>query len=65
MRPQHIYSRGMLSLGSIKEDAPNPQETGGPREFRGLVVVGTSSWRQWVREEIWDVEQSDSGPGGE
>jgi hypothetical protein len=46
--PQHTYSRGLLGLGSVREDSPNPQETGGPREFRGLVgsVVGTSSWRR-------------------
>jgi hypothetical protein len=36
MSPQHIYSRGLLGLGSVREDAPNPQETEGPREFRGL-----------------------------
>jgi hypothetical protein len=35
--PTYIYSRGLLGLGSVKEDAPNPQETGGPRVFRGLV----------------------------
>jgi hypothetical protein len=34
--PQHIYSRGLLGLGSVKEVADNPQEIGGPREFRGL-----------------------------
>jgi hypothetical protein len=33
--PQHIYSRGLPDLGSVREDAPNPQETGGPREIRG------------------------------
>jgi hypothetical protein len=54
MRPQHIYSRGLPGLGLIREDAPNSQETGGPREFRGLVEccvgVGTSSWRQGVEK---------------
>lgn len=37
------------SLGSVREDAPNPHETGGLREFRGLVWcggVGRSSWRR-------------------
>jgi hypothetical protein len=31
-------------LGSVREDAPNPQETLGPREWGGLVgwVLGTS-----------------------
>jgi hypothetical protein len=40
--PKHIYSIGLPGLGLVIEDAPNPQETGGPREFRGQVgwVVG-------------------------
>jgi hypothetical protein len=31
-----------MGMGSVREDAPNPQETGDPREFRDLVgwVVG-------------------------
>jgi hypothetical protein len=40
MRPQHIYSRELAGLGSIREDASNPQETGSLREFRGLVGWG-------------------------
>jgi hypothetical protein len=54
-------------LGSITEDAPNPQETGGPREFIGLLrwVVGTSSCRQEGGEEVWDVEESEGRLGGE
>ena len=27
-------------LGSVREEAPNSQETGGQREFRGLVGWG-------------------------
>jgi hypothetical protein len=27
MRPRRIYSRGLLGLASVREDAPNPQET--------------------------------------
>ena len=51
--PQHIYSKGMLGLGPVREDAPNSQETGGPREWRGLVGGGgwPSSWRQRVRRK--------------
>jgi hypothetical protein len=43
----HIYSSGLLGLCSFRNDAPNPQETGGPREFRGQVgwQVGASTWR--------------------
>ena len=37
MSPQHIYSRGLLGLDSVLEDSPNPQATGGPREWGGLV----------------------------
>jgi hypothetical protein len=58
--PTHIqYSRRLLGLGSVKEHAPKPQETGDPREWGGLVGwglgVGTSQWRQGG--EAWDVEQ--------
>ena len=38
----------------MEEEAPNPQETGGPREWevwwgeKQVVGVGISSWRQWL-----------------
>jgi hypothetical protein len=50
----------------FRDDAPNPQETGGPREFRGQVgwEVGASTWRQGCGEEMWDVEQLEDGWGG-
>jgi hypothetical protein len=38
--PQHIYSRELPGLGSVRDDAPNPQETGGPRKFRDQVGWG-------------------------
>ena len=37
MRPQHIYNQGLPGLGSTRDDAPNPQKTVGPRDFRGQV----------------------------
>jgi hypothetical protein len=40
VRPQHTYSRGLPGLCSFRDDAPNPQETGGPREFRGQMGLG-------------------------
>lgn len=56
--PQHIYRRGLLGLSSDRKGAPNPQETGGTREFRsvmglvkgskGEVRVGISL-RKWGR----------------
>lgn len=44
---------------SFRDDAPNPRETGGPREFIGQVGCGlkTSRWRQRVGEEVCDMEQ--------
>ena len=52
---------------SFRCDVPNPQETGGPKEFRGQVAwgIGTSMWRQGGREDVWDVEQSNDGWGKE
>jgi hypothetical protein len=32
--PEHTYSRGLPGLCSFRDDAPNPQEIGGPREFK-------------------------------
>jgi len=34
--PTHIQQR-TPGLGSVREDAPDPQETGDARKFRGLV----------------------------
>jgi hypothetical protein len=42
MRPQHIYSRGLQGLDSIREGAPNPQKTRGLRKWGSLV-----GW-EWV-----------------
>jgi hypothetical protein len=41
--PQHTYSRGLLGPGLVRDDAPNPQETGGPREFKGQVRWGVGA----------------------
>ena len=53
--PQHTYSRGLPGLGSVREDAPNPQETGGPREFR--VQVGLGVWFGDILLEKGNVEE--------
>ena len=52
---------------SFRDDSPNPQETGGPREVRGQVGwgVGASKWRQVGEEEVRGVEQLKHGWGGE
>jgi hypothetical protein len=49
--------RGLPGLGSDREDSLNPQETGGPREFRGLVgwVMGIFLWRQGVGRKYGTV----------
>ena len=66
MRPKHKYSRGLSGQCSFRDDTHNPQEIGGPREFRSQVrwVVGTSTWRQGCGEELWNVEQLEGGWGG-
>jgi hypothetical protein len=46
MRPP-THSRGLPGLYSFRDDALNPQETGGPREFKV----------RWNGEEVWDKEQ--------
>jgi hypothetical protein len=68
MRPQHIYSRGLLVFFcSIRYDAPNPQETGVPRVFRGQGIWGMEDGDILVKsegwEEVWDIEHSQGGPG--
>jgi hypothetical protein len=37
---QHTYSRGLSGLCSFRDDAPNPQECGGSKLFRGQVNWG-------------------------
>ena len=49
-----------MGLGSVREDAPSPQESGGTREFRGLL-----GWGSGVREEVWNAEKLEGVPGGE
>jgi hypothetical protein len=48
-------------LDLVRENVPNPQETGSPREFRGLVGWEDGgediSWRQGGQKEVWDVGQ--------
>ena len=49
---------------SFRVVAPNPQETGGPREFSSHVEWGGGGIHMetgWGDEEVWDVEQSEGG----
>jgi hypothetical protein len=59
MRPPNICSRGLLCLGSFREDTPNLQETGN-KKFRYLVWWGIWEWQHPCgdrdEEEVWDVE---------
>ena len=63
-----MYSRGLRRLGLDRENTPNPQETGGPREFRGLVgwgmggegilvVAGGQGGGMGCRKNIWRVDR--------
>jgi hypothetical protein len=45
--PKHIYSRRLPSLGSVREYAPNPQETRGPRAFWMSSQLGLKAGRGW------------------
>jgi hypothetical protein len=66
MRPQHTYRRGLPGLCSFRDDAPNPQEIVGPREFRGQVGVGDGGIHVEMGlggEEVWDVGQTEGGLG--
>jgi len=57
-----MYHRGLPDVGSVREDAPNPQETGHPREFGGLVGRGGV---EMAGGNVWYVEQSEGGLEGE
>ena len=39
-------------MGSVRDDTPNPQETGDPREFRGLVGYGVGQWGHPCRNKV-------------
>jgi hypothetical protein len=49
-------SRGLPGPCSFRDDAPNPQEAGGPRELELRWGGGG--------EEVWDMEQLEGGWGG-
>ena len=58
----------MHGLCSFRDDAPNPEETGGPREFRGQVgyEMGVSIWRQGGLGRLcgmWSSQRVDWGRG--
>jgi hypothetical protein len=66
---QHTNSRGFLGLCSFRDDAPNPQETGGPGS---LEVRWGWGWGwghphgdRWDGEELWGVEQLEGRCGWE
>jgi hypothetical protein len=58
-------------MGLVREHTPNPQETGGPRVFRGLVRggggvgVGTSHGNSGVRRSyvMWNSGSVDRSGG--
>jgi hypothetical protein len=56
--PQHVFRRGLQGLGLVRDDAPNSQETGGPRDFRGLMWVGVGGGNRGVGRSygIWNSQ---------
>lgn len=60
--PQHVYSRGLLDIGSFIKYAPHLQETGDPTVFKGLlewrVFCQGHLCRDGGKQEVWDLEQS-------
>jgi hypothetical protein len=61
----HTVEGGLLGPCSFRDDVPNPQEPGSPREFRGQVGwgMGISMWRQGMgrRYGMWNSQR---GMGG-
>jgi hypothetical protein len=56
-----------VSTSSCPPSPSSSSRDGGPRKFRGQMGWGlrTSTWRQGGGEEVWDVEQSEGGWGGD
>jgi hypothetical protein len=52
----------MLGLDSVREDALNPRETWGPREWGA--GGGEDIFLEIGLEEVEHVEQLEGGPGG-
>jgi hypothetical protein len=55
--PTHIEQRTAGS-GSVRDDVPNPEETGGPREFRDQV-----GWEVGVGDILLETEGWERGMG--
>jgi hypothetical protein len=65
MRPStHIEQRTDRS-GSVREDGPNPQETGGLREFRGLGVGGEKIFMEMGEGRSFGMGNSQRVGGGD
>jgi hypothetical protein len=63
---QHHLLKMLPGLCSFRDDVPNPQETGGPREFRDQVGVGGGSKHVETeglvrRCEMWSSWRVDGG----
>jgi hypothetical protein len=57
--PKYIYSRGLLGLDSVREDASNHEGTGAPGSGTVWWVEGMGVWghprSDRSRDEVWDV----------
>lgn len=64
---QHIYSRGLPGLTSVRDDAANAQATWGPMEWGGMVGQGMGGILLEMREEEEeeDRKQLKGIPGGD
>lgn len=61
---QAVWGSGLPGLAAVGEDTLNPPESWGPREGGGLMGVGGEHLPGGKREEKWDEEPSEQGPGG-
>jgi hypothetical protein len=62
--PQHIYSRGLTALTTVREDMAKPQDTLGARERRFRVEWGVKHPPRGKKDGEWDEEIWEQAPGG-
>ena len=64
LKNQERYSRGLPGPCSFRDDVPNSQETGGPREFIEARWASTRSWGGVGRRcGMWSRQRVDGEAG--